>query len=262
MRPALLLLLVFTLPALFAQGVPPPLKDKAAESVEGGGEDPFDPDESALRMVHVQVEWIELPHETLTEFLLYHPLKTAAATEMRMELQKLVKAGTAKVLETQLLVARSGEKAAAESIAEFIFPTEYHETTTAKYEKEGGKLVEVMRDHQGGVIPTSFETRNIGSILEIEPTLGEANKIIDLRLAPDLSWQTGRTLWQEKKDEHGSIIKVEMPEIYTIRATIALTLRDGIHGLAGAFSPKDQNGRIDLSRKVLMIVKADSLSVQ
>lgn len=250
------------LPALCAQDVPPAFADKPPETAEGGGEDSFDPDQSSFRMVHAQLEWIEVPHELLTEFLLLHPLKTAAATEMRMELQKLVRAGNAKVIETQMNVARSGEKATVESVAEFIYPTEYHESTTTKYEKQDGKLAEVSSDYTGNILPTSFETRNIGSTLEIEPTLDDTGKLIDLRLAPELSWQTGRTLWQEKKDEHGSLIKVEMPEIYMIRTNTAMTLKNGVHGLAGVFSPKDQNGRMDSSRKLLLFVKADSLVVQ
>ncbi|WP_035611509.1 hypothetical protein [Haloferula sp. BvORR071] len=262
MRSIPLLLLALSFPALLAQDVPPPFEDKPPEVVEGGGEDPFDPDQESHQMVHVQVEWIEMPHELLTELLLAHPLKTAAATEMRLELQKLVRAGTAKVLETQMIAARSGEKATVESISEFIFPTEFLETSTTKNEKQGGKLVEVSSEYKARITPTSFETRNLGSTLEVEPTLGDSNRIIDLRFAPDLTWLTGRTVWQETKDERGNLIKVEMPEIYTIRSSSALTLRDGVHALAGIFSPKDDKGRTDTSRKVLLFVKADSLSVR
>jgi hypothetical protein len=261
MRLALILSALLLTP-LCSQGVPPAFLAKPPESVEDGGQDSVDSDQEAPQVIHVQVEWIELPHETLTDLLLYHPLKTAAATELRMELQKLVKAGTAKVLETQMVVARSGERGMAESIAEFIYPTEYNETTMAKYEKEGGKLVEVSREVKGRITPTSFETRNIGSTLEIEATLVDSNRNIELRLSPDLTWQTGRTVWQEFKDENGSLIKVEMPEIYSMHTTTVLTLRDGVHGVAAILSPKDQNGRIDLTRKVLIIVKAASLSVR
>lgn len=258
MRPYLVLFVVL-LPALFAQEVPPPFEDRPPEPA---AEDPFDPDQSAPHVIQVQVEWIDLPHENLTELLLQHSPGTANATGLRMKVQHLVKAGTAKVLETQLLVARSGEKALTESIAEFIYPTEYVDPEAIRRVKEDGKVVEIRNENKGSVVPTSFETRNLGSTLEIEPTLDESGKIIDLRFAPDLSWQTGRTLWQERKDEFGSVIRVEMPEIYTIRTTTSLALRGGVYSLAAVLSPKDQNGRTDLTRKVMMFVKADRLAVR
>ncbi len=264
---SLLLFPLLALP-LFAQDVPPPFENKAPAAIVSPGEDkdqeldPFDPTGEAPRMIHVQVEWIELPQETVTDLLLNHPLKTAAATELRLEVQKLVKAGTASVLETQMTVARSGEKATTESIAEYIYPTEYEpvrgipETAAAQKAHD-----EQERELFWPPVPTSFETRNLGSTLEIEPTSSRDNRIIDLRLAPEFSWQTGRTVWQERKDENGNTIKIEMPEIYSLHLTTALTLRSGVHSLAGILSPKDQNGRTDPTRKVMIFVKADNLVV-
>ncbi len=260
--------------SLFAQEVPPPFEAKppaapSASADTGSGEgddqeiDPFDPSGDAPRMVHVQIEWIDVPHEVVTDLLLYHPLKTAAATELRLEVQKLVKAGTAKVLETQMIAARSGEKATAESIAEYIFPTEYEalkgvQPSTGEAKVAAGVKPSVVA---WPPLPTSFETRNLGTTFEIEPTLGPDNRLIDLRFAPQLVWQTGRTVWQEQKDEKGNVAKIELPEIYSLRLTASLAMRSGVHSLAGILSPKDQNGRTDTSRKVMVFVKADSLAV-
>ena len=50
---------------------------------------------------------------------------SADATELRKQVQDMVSKNEAKVLETQITVARSGRKATSESIHEFIYPTEY-----------------------------------------------------------------------------------------------------------------------------------------
>ena len=76
------------------------------------------------KQIRVQVEFIEVSHEQLTE-LLFAPKVPANDTELRKQLAQLVKDGKAGIVETMLCIARSGQKATTESIEEFIYPTEY-----------------------------------------------------------------------------------------------------------------------------------------
>jgi hypothetical protein len=246
--------------------VPPPFEKAAGD--DASQPDPFDEDVNAPRMIRVQVEYVELSHETLTDLLFLADPPSADATPLRKQVQELVKKGEAKVMETMICNARSGEKALAESINEFIYPTEYQPPTLpgtfgASDGDDGLSLDEVQTlEKLFSFSPTSFETRNLGTTLEIEPTSGADDKVIDLRLAPDMVWHTGETVWVERKDSSGNTSKIQMPKIYSMRTTTALTCKEGQYVFAATLSPKDGEGTTDPSRKVMVFVKCDILVVK
>jgi hypothetical protein len=226
------------------------------------------------RQVRVQVELIEMPHELLTELLYKGTPSNADAGMLRDVVQARVKKGDATILETMICTARSGEKALSESISEYIYPTAYERaqvpnsvsisvngvTATA----EDGKTTSPLELAKliAPPTPTSFETRNCGSTLEIEPTLGGDDKTIDLRFAPDCVWHTGDTYYMEEKDSLGNVTKIQMPLIYSVRTTTALTLKDGQYQMPCVLTPKDVKGNGDPSRKVMLFVKCDVLVVR
>jgi hypothetical protein len=231
--------------------------------------DPVDPEVNPPKMIRVQVEFVDLSHEKLTELLFMADPPSADATAMRKQIQALVKKGEAKVMETLICTARSGEKALGESINEFIYPTEYEPpelpSTVGIPDKDDGLTpdeVKLLRMLRTPPTPTSFETRNLGSTLEIEPTLNETGDLIDLRFAPEMVWHTGETVWVEEKDSEGNVSKIQMPKIYTMRVTTALTCREGQYVMAAVQSPKDADGTTDFSRKVMVFVKCDTLVVK
>lgn len=224
----------------------------------GWSQDEFDPLGEAAeaelpKQIRVQVEFIEVPQETLTE-LLAGPQKSADDTKLRAKLQELINKKKAKMLETQMVTARSGQKATSESIHEFIYPTEY-EPPVLPGEKEN-----IAAFPSNPATPTAFETRNVGSTLEIEPVIGEDNRTIDLRFAPEIIYHTGNEVWAElRKGKNKN--RIQMPNFYTLRITTGVVLMTGQPFLAAALSPKDDAGEADFSRKVLVFVKADVLTV-
>ncbi|WP_035611514.1 hypothetical protein [Haloferula sp. BvORR071] len=230
-----------------------------AKQVEGDAHDHDGPEvDAAVNMlVQVQVEFIELPHENLSELLISH--SPAKSRELREQVQKLVKAGTAKILETQVVTGRSGEKLSSGSAQEFIFPTEYQPGEMSGQPQGGGLGGQAPPPEPSATpfTPTSFETRNIGSSLEIEPTLSVDGNVIDMRIDPELTWHTGNSVFLDVKDQLGNIAKIQMPEIYTMKFHSAVTLRAGSILFTAALSPKDKAGLPDLSRKVMVFVKAD-----
>ncbi|SHI42440.1 hypothetical protein SAMN02745181_0091 [Rubritalea squalenifaciens DSM 18772] len=228
-------------------------------------QDGFDPTgEEAERympkVIQVQVEYIEVPQETVLE-LLYGEKKSANDSKLRDELQKLLKEGKATMMESQMVVSRSGERASAESIREYIYPTEYEPAEVPnKVDASGEKTGEGVRKMATGPTPTAFETRNLGSTLEVEPTLSESAKIIDLWFAPELVWHVKNEVWAEWRDDRGNA-DVKMPIMYTLRVNTGLTMVAGRYHLACCLSPKDKDGFPDPTRKVMMFVKADVLKV-
>ncbi len=225
--------------------------------------DLMDSDNDRPKQVQVQVEFVEMSHEALTKLLFLAKPKSSDATKLREQVLDMVSKNEAKVLETQIAVARSGQKATAESIHEFIYPTEYEPPKLpGSTGSDAGDAPKNPPEWSPGPTPTAFDTRNLGSSLEIEPTIGEDNRIVDLRFVPELVWHTGNVIWHEGKDSSGNPFKVQMPDIYTLRLSTALTLINGQYTLAGVVSPKDEKGDTDMTRKVMIFVKGDVLVVK
>ncbi|MGB6223459.1 hypothetical protein [Haloferula sp.] len=226
--------------------------------------DPFDPDVGRPKYVQVQVEFVEMSHLKLTELLFLSDPASSDATPLRKQVVELVKKGEAEVLETMMVVARSGEKATSEGIREFIYPTEYEPpeipskiTIPGKPDELSPEKLKLMWMMRTPATPTAFETRNLGSTLEIAPTLGENDKYIDLQLAPEIVWHTGNTVWVETKDGLGNVSRIEMPQMYKLSVNTAITCLDNQYNLIAILSPKDQKGVTDMTRKVMVFVKCD-----
>ena len=233
------------------------------EHEDTSGPDAFDL--GAPKYVQAQVEFVEMSHEALTKLLFMAKPGSANAGKLRQQVQDMVAKNEAKVLETQIVCARSGQKSTGESIHETIYPTEFTPMTA----EERKTQAENSNEHAAGLTycfspatPTSFETRNVGSTLEIEPTIDETDTIIDIRIIPELVWYTGNTTWHEGKDPLGNPFKLTMPNFCTLRFNTQLICKDGQYMLAGTLSPKDSKGEIDLTRKVMIFLKCDILTVR
>lgn len=215
----------------------------------------------APAVVQVQVEFVEMSHEALTKLLFLAKPASSDATQLREQVQDMVAKNEAKVLETQLVVTSSGRKGTAESIQEFIYPTEF-ETPSLDANKK------TDLPNLGGsfpfnpATPTAFETRNVGSTLEVEPTISEDRGIIDVRVLPELIWHTGNRTWHEGKDQAGNPYKIQMPNFNTLRFNSNVTCVNGQYTLAAVLSPKNEKGEVDLTRKLMVFVKCDAFFVK
>ncbi len=224
--------------------------------------DPFDPALNAPKLVRVQVEYIEMPHKDLTRLMMEDKAVSADATELRMKVQALVEKEEAQVMETQIVVCRSGQKATTESIHEFIYPTEYDPLYDLQNNVGTEKSGVARRTYvTSPATPNAFETKNLGSTLEAEPTIGADAKLIDLRFLPDFVWHTGNTEWFEHKDERGNITKVIMPGFYKLGTNTSITCITGQYTMVGVLSPKDEKGEVNPELKIMMFVKCDVLAV-
>lgn len=244
-----------------AEEAPPAFEKAEKGSVAAAEEeiDPFDPVVAAPKLIRVQVEHIEMSHKDLTRLMMEDNAETSDAKALRMKVQELVDKDTAKVIDTQILVGRSGENSTTGSRQEFIYPTEYEPPGFGvDLEK---KLEEIGAFPIGLGNPTAFETRPLGSMLECEPILGEDNKTIDLRLESELTWHTGNTVWGESKDTMGNVYKVTMPDFYVMDTNTNVTCIAGQYLMVGALSPKSAEGKLAPERKVMVFLKCDVLPV-
>jgi general secretion pathway protein D len=158
------------------------------------------------------------------------------------------------------VTARSGQKATIEIIREFIYPTEYEPPelpnsvgqTSGGFGGGGGLL-----GGGGGsfpvtpATPTAFETRNTGVTLEIEPTIGENDFVIDLRFVPEIVEfegfiNYGSPIQSPSTDALGNPVtstitenRIEMPVFSTRRVNTALTIYDGYTVAVGGLMRED-----------------------
>ena len=156
------------------------------------------------------------------------------------------------------VTARSGQKATIEIIREFIYPTEYEppELPNSVGQTNGNQGGGGIIGGGGGgsfpvtpATPTAFETRNTGVTLEIEPTIGENDFVIDLRFVPEIVEfegfiNYGSPILSPSTDVLGNPVtsvitenRIEMPVFSTRRVNSALTIYDGytvaVGGLIG-----------------------------
>lgn len=210
------------------------------------------------KQVRIQVEFIDVSHEQLTE-LMFGEKVAANDGELRKQVAQLVKDGKATIAETMLCVAQDKQKASTESIEELIYPTEYEPATvTNGFPAKDDDLTKPARADAVGPLPTAFDTRNLGATLEVEPHLSQDSKSVNLRIVPEIIYHVGNQVWAEWKDERSSA-PVQMPLIYALRVNTSVTLTLGHYTLLAALSPKNKDGFPDFTRKLMVFVKADSV---
>ena len=213
---------------------------------------------STPKNISVQLEYIEMSHKDLTRLLMEHKPTTSDATALRLKVQEMVDKDLAKVMETQMVSSRSGQKSSSESIKEFVYPIEYNFSYTPSAENLPEPQDKPVVPFG---IPSSYETRNTGSTFEVEPYLSEDHKFIDVRIFSHCVWLTGENIWCELKDNLGNVFKNITPDFYVIKVDTSMTVVSGQYFLAGILSPKDAKGQLDPERKVMAFLKCDALTV-
>ncbi len=138
-----------------------------------------------------------------------------------------------------VLRSRSGQKALTESHSEQIFPTEWVDSTNPASASVGtspasasdaGKPFAAADTGPLPLIPTAFQTKNVGTSVEIEPTLGEDRSILDLRLIPQHVALVDRITYGQGLSE------TEMPVFEIQRINNSVTLRINQPFLLGTVS--------------------------
>jgi len=172
------------------------------------------------------------------------------------------------------ITAKDGQKATIEIIREFIYPTSYTEPDPGGGGGGGNANNNNNNNNNGGgqavatpATPEEFQTRNTGVTLEIEPTIGADNFMIDLRFVPEIVEFEGfinygspiqtsaeRNIFGDVLDpitglfpiigtEQETITltenRIEMPIFATRRVNSALTIYDGYTVAIGGLMRED-----------------------
>ena len=232
-----------------------------------------DPDTSKMeKQIRIQVEWIELSHEDFTDVMEEYSssksniLNSSNDGPLRATLKEMIEEDEAEIIDTAVVMARSGQRAKVESIREVIYPTEYIPAgliEPGKKESESKSEEEDESSEKVALLPTpaNFETRNVGTTLEVDPVLGADERTIDLSLSPEIVYHVGEEEYGFFKDDESEVI-AKMPLFYTIKLTTQVTLITSEYLFAGVQSPFDMESmKADRDRKVMIFLKAEVIYV-
>ncbi len=157
------------------------------------------------------------------------------------------------------VTAKSGQKATIEIIREFIYPTEYEPPqlpNSVGATGGGGGILGIGSSGSSSfpvtpATPTAFEMRKTGVTLEIEPTIGENDFVIDLRFAPEIVEfegfiNYGSPIQSPSTDALGNPVvsvitenRIEMPVFSARRVNTSLTIYDGYTVAVGGLMRED-----------------------
>lgn len=202
------------------------------------------------KQIRVCLQFIEVSHSTLTEIL---DTNDKSGQTLHDKAFALTKNGQAKLVETCMLICRSGEKATLETIREEIYPTEYEPPTFAC----GGSNTPLYATNPKLREPTAFDTRNTGVTFNVEALLN-SNGAIELRLNPEMVTRLRLENWMEHQDQWGDG-SMRMPIFETIRFSTSICVEPGKLALVSVLTPKASAPIPAVSRKILAFVRADVL---
>jgi hypothetical protein len=215
-------------------------------------------DQAQPRLVRVYLQFIDVPHPVLTQMLAE---KDSGGARVHSKALALANEGKAKVLETCMVLGRSGEKFTLESIREEIYPTEYSPpglpgtfSSTPKSDSSDPPTNPMFR------APTAFETRNTGVTVDVEPTLAADGGVIDLRITSEVVTPLRLETLMEHKDQWGDG-SIRMPVFETWRASTSVSVVSGKFELVSVISPRPKNPVPAVLHKILVFVRADIVPV-
>jgi general secretion pathway protein D len=179
-------------------------------------------------------------------------------SEVQMIMRGLAQKKGTDLMTAPSVTARSGQKATIEIIREFIYPTEYEPPELPNsVGANGGGTNPVTGAQTGGIFPvtpatpTAFETRNTGVTLEIEPTIGDNDFVIDLRFVPEIVEfegfiNYGSPILSPGTDLLGNAVtsvitenRIEMPVFSKRSVNTSLTIYDGYTVAVGGLMRED-----------------------
>ncbi len=224
----------------------------------------------AEKQLRIKVEWFELSQKDFRELMEGDnenkgEKKSSNEGALRDKVREMVKGDKATLIDTAMIVARSGQRAKVESVIEVIYPTKYirSKPEVIDVNAKGKKSGDTKENNQGSLLPVAdvYETRNVGTTLEVDPVLGADERTVDLSLSPEIVYLAGH-------EEHGvyaegeSEVVAKTPIFYTVKATTQVTLIAGEYLMFAVASPINEKSEwVDRSRKVMIFVKADLMYV-
>lgn len=160
--------------------------------------------------------------------------------EFRMVLHALNQSGNAHLVSAPKVTTLNNQRAQIEMVEEFIYPGEFEVTpptiagryrevtqttpTTSIWTREatGSSIIT-----PGIAVPVNFETRDIGIILNVTPSVGADRKTITLTLIPEISEFIDWIDYGVKAGIGWNAIPIKKPIFETRNVTTSVVINDG-----------------------------------
>ena len=111
--------------------------------------------------------------------------------ELNLVLHALQQKGSSDLLSAPRVTTRSGVSASIEVVTEIIYPTEFTAESSTTGDLALGAGAGDITINQIEIFPETFETREVGVILNVTPTVGADGFTIDLTMAPEVAELVG-----------------------------------------------------------------------
>ena len=165
-----------------------------------------------------------------------HLLHEVPADALRYaRLREMLASDKARLERLTVLRTKSGQRAVSESIDELRYGKEFRTRKTPDQPAAGDKTDKSATAAENAIVPVTFETRNVGDTLEVEPVLGPDGITIDVNLVP----QSVRYIGDHAD---GGPHALKTPIFETSKITTSIAVRDGQPYFLGTLNPPFANG--------------------
>jgi hypothetical protein len=198
------------------------------------------PDPNRRLQLRSVVELVSMEKATVAQLMTNYAADDVA---LRVQLDKLLDDGRAKMENVLSLPTHSGERAKVENIEPFYYWTDFGAPVMPKnLFLLGSDAAAQAAPVRGGAlpgtgwisppVPNRCEARNLGASLEIDPVAEEDGITIHVSIAPEICRLAGYAPYSE----------VKMPVFETQKLSTAVTLRADTPRLLGTMSPPVNTG--------------------
>ena len=207
--------------------------------------------------IRVFLQYIEIAHTDLTAMMADAPSGAA----LHGKAMALVQKRSARIVDSSVFTFQSGRRTSAESIREYIYPTD-KDADFSRWNPEppGNPSFPIIPSLRLLASPwwVYWDTRTAGLTFEFETPviLPFDDPTINLRfLVEDVSFSKLLS-WMEKRDRWGDD-SLRMPLFDTRRVAQQLPLQDGVYELASVIAPLPSPPAPAQSAKVLLFVRCE-----
>lgn len=213
--------------------------------------EPSDPP-TGPAVISTLAEYIEVGEADAAR-LLSSLSESGSSSALREELESRIESGSATLIETASVTTRSGQRAKSQSSSEWIYPTAQAPPDVPKELRgpieKGNELITPLTY-------TSFETRNIGTSLEIDPVANANRLIVDVNIAPEIVSHVGETKYGQLESQ------TEIPIFGMLKTQTAVTVKGNDPLLVSVYMPIDKKSRKpNPDRRVFLFLSSTALQV-
>ena len=142
------------------------------------------------RNIEFDIRYMSADRKTLSEVGYFGTSRINAAVLQN----RLMAHGGARLLESPRLVTRPGEETVCKGVMEYIYPTDYEVNHALTSQMDGTNIVYGTDSAGAAVEPQSFTMREVGTIVQITPSLVDDGNLIDIEL---YTYLVGEPEWKE-----------------------------------------------------------------